>query len=68
MLSGALVQPVQLPPPHAPALLQMAVVALQPLLSRETDPLQGGVISVTRFNTGGHDLQLPAGACGLLRG
>ncbi|PRW20779.1 IAA-amino acid hydrolase ILR1-like 3 [Chlorella sorokiniana] len=30
----------------------MAVVALQPLLSRETDPLQGGVVTVSRFNTG----------------
>lgn len=32
---------------------QMAVVALQPLLSRETDPLQSGVVTVSRFNTGG---------------
>lgn len=31
----------------------MAVVALQPLVSREVNPLQGGVVSVTRFNTGG---------------
>ncbi|KAL4433432.1 hypothetical protein ABPG77_010285 [Micractinium sp. CCAP 211/92] len=30
----------------------MAVVALQPLLSRETDPTEGGVVTVSRFNTG----------------
>lgn len=30
----------------------MAVVALQPLLSREVNPLEGGVVTVSRFNTG----------------
>lgn len=41
----------------------MAVVALQPLLSRETDPLQGGVVTVSRFNTGRRTWQRPwAGA------
>jgi len=33
-------------------LLQMAVVALQPLVSRETNPVEGGVVTVSRFNTG----------------
>lgn len=37
----------------------MAVVALQPLLSRETDPLQGGVVTVSRFNTGRRTWQRP---------
>ncbi|KAL4451666.1 hypothetical protein ABPG75_007328 [Micractinium tetrahymenae] len=37
----------------------MAVVALQPLLSRETDPTEGGVATVSRFNTG-------PGACNIL--
>ncbi len=31
----------------------MAVVALQPLLSREVNPVEGGVVTVSRFNTGG---------------
>lgn len=30
-----------------------AVLALQHLVSRGTDPQQGGVVSVSRFNTGG---------------
>ncbi|KAI3437723.1 hypothetical protein D9Q98_000171 [Chlorella vulgaris] len=30
----------------------MAVVALQPLVSREVNPVQGGVVTVSRINTG----------------
>ncbi len=47
------------PPVFLPtcAFLQMAVVALQPLLSRETDPVEGGVLTVSRFNTGRWDMQ-----------
>ena len=31
----------------------MAVVALQPLISRELSPTDSAIIGITRFNTGG---------------
>lgn len=31
----------------------LIVTALQPLVSRETSPTQGAVVTVARFNTGG---------------
>lgn len=30
----------------------MAVVALQPLISRELSPTDSGIVGITRFNTG----------------
>lgn len=30
----------------------MAVIALQPLVSRELSPVDSGIIGITRFNTG----------------
>lgn len=45
----------------------MAVVALQPLLSRETDPTEGGVVTVSRFNTGAQPLLEPSAPARLQR-
>jgi metal-dependent amidase/aminoacylase/carboxypeptidase family protein len=36
----------------------MIVVALQPLVSRETAPTDGAVVTVARFNTGTNRIQL----------
>ena len=41
-----------------------AVMNLQPLVSRETDPVQGAVVGVTRINSGQTPVKVAKGCCG----